>query len=59
MSRDIESTNSKGEFHGYNEWYYDKSPILSFRCNYKNGKRDGYLENYTLYGIRDLVFNII
>jgi hypothetical protein len=41
--RDIINKNNKGDFHGYNEWYWN-SGKLRFRGNMKNNKVIGYTE---------------
>ena len=42
MNKDITNTNSKGQYHGYQEWYcYDK---LILKANYKNDNPIGYHE---------------
>ena len=43
MKTDIRNTNSKGQSHGYQEWYliYD---YVVFRGMYKNGLKIGYIE---------------
>ncbi len=48
MKENIITRNSKGQYHGYQEWYsfYDNSAIckLSYRAMWNNGKRIGYIE---------------
>ena len=39
---DIEPKNSKGQFHGYQEWYIFN--VLWFKGNRINGERIGYVE---------------
>ena len=43
MKKNIRPANSKGKWHGYQEWYYVDDTIMH-RCNYKNGLRIGYEE---------------
>ena len=45
MNKNIEPENSKGQDHGYHEWYYNDGNRW-LRVNFKNGKRDGYREAY-------------
>ena len=42
MKKDIENINDKGEYHGYQEWYYNNE--LGLRGYYKNNKSIGYIE---------------
>ena len=45
MKENILPKNSKGDDHGYHEYYltpYNNQPKLSFRCVYKNGDFIGY-----------------
>ena len=42
--KDIEPKDINGQFHGYNEWYYDDDIRLWMRCNYKHGREIGYEE---------------
>ncbi len=59
MNKDVDNYNSKGQHHGYQEWYYDGN--LWCRFNAKNGKWDGYREWYGEgYGkIKELRFYIL
>ena len=41
---DIDNKNSKGEWHGYNQWVEIKSGMLWMRGVYKHGKCLGYHE---------------
>lgn len=41
--KNITNYNSKGEYHGYQEWYSNSKNIL-IRSNYKNHKPIGYEE---------------
>ena len=41
---DIETFNSKGEHHGYQEWYCYTTYTIHSRCVYKNGFEIGYDE---------------
>jgi hypothetical protein len=51
---DIRNKNSKGQSHGYQEWYgYNK---VIYRGNYKNNERIGYAE---YHGTKRTRFNII
>jgi hypothetical protein len=43
MKTDIRNYNSKGEWHGYHEWYLSSDYIV-FRTMYKNGLKVGYVE---------------
>ena len=36
--------NSKGQHHGYQEWYWKDT--IYFKSNYINGNRIGYTENH-------------
>ena len=55
---DIEPINSKGQTHGYHE-YYDQDGKMWVRASYKNGKLIGYreihddiiIENVVIYSI--------
>lgn len=40
--KDIDSVNSKGVRHGYQEWYHEG--VMYRRGNYKNGIPTGYHE---------------
>ena len=55
MDKNIRNKNSKGESHGYQEFYYLNNK-LSLRANFKNGSGIGYVEMHrfvqTLYVIR-------
>ncbi len=55
MNKNIRTYNTKGEYHGYQEWYW-KSDVLIFRGNWKNGNAVGYSDWHnikeTLYHIR-------
>jgi hypothetical protein len=47
MKENILLKNTKGDDHGYHEYYltpYNNQPKLSFRCVYKNGDFIGYDE---------------
>ena len=44
-NKEIEPKNSKDEFHGYQEWYWDKDcTLLWYRGKYRNGIEIGYEE---------------
>ena len=43
MKTDIINTNSKGQYHGYHEWYLSNDYVV-FRAMYKNGLKIGYVE---------------
>jgi hypothetical protein len=45
--KNIINRNSKGEYHGYQEWYW-KDNTLVVRLNYKNGNEIGYEELHVL-----------
>jgi len=53
-NKDIDNFNKKGNYHGYQEWYWFDE--LTLRCNYKNGLEIGYQECHftkqTRYRIR-------
>lgn len=44
---DIEPKNSKGDFHGYQEWYYNNR--LWVRCNYDRDEPIGYEDDHHKY----------
>ena len=44
IKQDIENRNTKGYFHGYQEWYDNSKIRLRAMC--KNGRPVGYLENH-------------
>jgi hypothetical protein len=44
MKENILPKNSKGEDHGYHEYYYKNKTQLSYRCVCKNGDFIGYDE---------------
>lgn len=49
MNKDITNYNSKGEWHGYQERYWDKEcNTLWYRTNYKNGSLIGYEEYHLI-----------
>jgi len=54
MKKTIRNKNTKGQRHGYQEWYWDNE--LSYRGNNKNGEIIGYSEwhftKQTRYHIR-------
>jgi hypothetical protein len=56
MDKDIRNTNSKGKFHGCQEWY-NSSGELAYRGNYKNNIDIGYQE-YHLKSIKQTHFHI-
>ena len=43
MSKDIDPRDKKGDYHGYQEWYWGD---LWVRCTYKHGDDVGYEENH-------------
>jgi len=53
-NKQIINYNTEGEYHGYQKWYWDNK--LWFRCNFKNGRRIGYMERH---GIKQTKFYII
>ena len=59
MKEDIRNKNSKGQRHGYQEWYsYTKlnyKEKLIYRGDYKNNERIGYAE---YHGTKQTRFNI-
>ena len=55
--KNIQPENSKGQHHGYQEWYCPVNKTLSLRTQCKNGWEIGYLEwhignTYTEYYIK-------
>jgi len=44
MKKTIRNKNTKGQRHGYQEWYWDNE--LSYRGNFKNGRLIGYSESH-------------
>jgi len=42
---DIDNYNTKGQRHGYQEWYHYNDEIR-FRGNYKNGRHIAYIERH-------------
>ena len=54
FKEDIDNKNDKGEWHGYNEWYFNDSYMV--RANFKNNDKIGYAESHyykhTRYYIR-------
>lgn len=45
MKEDITNRNSKGQYHGYQEWHSDSTIFIMWgRLSYKNGKEIGYEE---------------
>lgn len=54
IKEDIEPIDSNGQWHGYQEWYYDgfdRGTIgeICYRCNFKHGKEIGYEEWHSNY----------
>jgi hypothetical protein len=45
--RTIKSFNSKGQHHGYQEWYWDNGDKLRIRGYAKHGQANGYQEWYS------------
>ena len=45
--KNIINTNSKGQRHGYQEWYWDDN-TLRYKGNCNNGKLIGYSEFHTI-----------
>jgi hypothetical protein len=43
-TNDIDQKDAKGEYHGYQQWYWDND--LWVRCTYKHGNDIGYEENH-------------
>lgn len=41
MKEDIDPKNTKGQWHGYQEWHFSDYWV---RCNYVNGNIVGYYE---------------
>jgi hypothetical protein len=46
MNKKIININNKGEYHGYQEWYFYNK--LFYKGNFKNGKEIGYEETHYL-----------
>jgi len=44
--KEIRNYNNKHNYHGYQEWYYGFSNLLTLRGNYKNDSRIGYVERH-------------
>lgn len=44
MKAEITNKNQKGQFHGYQEWYYSSG--ISFRSTCKNNLYVGYHESH-------------
>jgi hypothetical protein len=42
-NKHIRTYNTKGEYHGYQEWYW-KSDVVYYRGKYKNNTPLGYVE---------------
>ena len=59
-NKDIRPVNSKGLYHGYQEWYYMNGNV-KLRCMCKNGLVCGYFEwHSTEYrSIKRTIFKII
>jgi len=53
MKKEINTKNDKGEWHGYQKWYWDNK--LMYRCNFKNGRLIGYSERH---GSKQTRYNI-
>ncbi len=47
--RDIENYNSKGLYHGYQEWYFSNGNI-GLKCYFNNDIEVDYEERYRLNG---------
>ena len=45
-NKEIKNYNDKGQFHGYQEWYWYNNDKLWFRGNFKNKILIGYNENH-------------
>lgn len=54
----INNKNSKGQYHGYQEWYRDNGSILKLRVVMKHGLEIGYEEWYKKYGPSEINFYI-
>ena len=46
MKEEIVNFNSKEQYHGYQQWYWDNTLVV--RLNYKNGNEIGYEELHVL-----------
>ena len=62
-NKEIQPKNSKGKFHGYQEWYWDiECNRLWHRGKYKNGNPIGYEDYHSderTHRYRQASFNII
>ena len=58
MKENITPRNKRGQYHGYQEWYYYNGK-LGLRCNKRNGNSDGYRECYYNGKISLLTFYIV
>ena len=59
MKKNIRPRNTRGQYHGYQEWYYTNDKLM-FRGNVKNNNWDGYRELYYSSGkIGLLTFYIV
>ena len=59
MRKNIVNKNSKGKYHGYQEWYWGNGNLW-WRCNDINNLEDGYQELYWNNNkIRGLTFFIL
>ena len=47
--KSIINKNSKGQKHGYQEWYPNTSNKITYRANYKNSRVIGYSELHYMY----------
>ena len=45
IKKGVYNKNDKGEWHGYNEWYWSERIYYPVRVNYRNDKETGYEEN--------------
>jgi len=51
IKKDICTRNTKGELHGYCEFYHSNNGELHYKGNFVNGKRDGDWEFYFTNGL--------
>lgn len=61
-NKEIEPKNSKDQFHGYQEWYWDTDcTLLWYRGKWKNGFEIGYEEYHSdedIYNCIEVSFSI-
>ena len=47
MKKNIENKNDKGQYHGYQQEYWDN--IITYRTNFKNDRPVGYSERHIFF----------